>query len=159
MGYSASGSGWKEQSMPVADRGLSMLEEMVSSGIGQRPLIFITHSMGGIVAKQMIRSAADQGVHRYEAIVNKTCGIAFLATPHSGASLASFANLVRLVYRTNEHLSDLKLHDSRLRELHGAFLTWLDKRQSGNLKGGQSCAEPTRSAANCALHFFPKELP
>ncbi|WP_291995475.1 alpha/beta hydrolase [Candidatus Accumulibacter sp. ACC003] len=57
LGYAASGSKWKEESMPLADRGNQVLDLLSIEGLGQRPLAFISHSMGGIVVKQILRNA------------------------------------------------------------------------------------------------------
>jgi hypothetical protein len=122
LGYAASGSKWKEESMPLADRGNQVLDLLSIEGLGQRPLAFISHSMGGIVVKQLLRNADSFGVKRYEAILAQTRGIAFIATPHSGAHIANFAELAAAIYRTNEHVGELSAHDPRLRELHGWFL-------------------------------------
>src|SRR5262245_20634512 len=122
LGYRADVSAWTSESMPLADRGTAMLEALANEGIGARSLIFITHSMGGILAKQLLRHAASYGVQRWESIAMRTCGLAFLATPHAGADVAGFANLVRLVLRTNEQVGELTAHHSRLRELHAWFL-------------------------------------
>lgn len=128
LGYAASGSQWKEESMPLADRGVQVLDLLDSNGLGDRPLVFITHSMGGIVAKQFLRHAESVGVVRWESISKKTKGIAFIATPHSGAHIANFAKRARAVYRTNEHVKELRAHEARLRELHGWFLKYQRER-------------------------------
>lgn len=122
LGYAAESSQWKEASMPLADRSNQVLDLLEIEGLGQRPLMFITHSMGGIVVKQLLRNADSFGVERFESIRNQTRGIAFISTPHSGANIANFAALAAAVYRTNEHVEELGSHDSRLRELHGWFL-------------------------------------
>jgi len=129
LGYAANSSKWKEESMPLADRGNQMLDLLANEGIGERPLAFITHSMGGIVAKQILRHAESFGVTRWEAMAQNTKGIAFIATPHSGAHIANFAELAKAVYRTNEHVAELAAHDPRLRELHGWFLNFQRKHQ------------------------------
>lgn len=108
--------------MPLADRGNQVLDLLYNEDLGQRPLVFITHSMGGIVVKQILRNADDLGVKRFASILKQTRGIAFIATPHSGAHIANFAELASAVYRTNEHVKELSAHDPRLRELHGWFL-------------------------------------
>ena len=122
LGYRADVSAWTSESMPLADRGTSSLEELTNEGIGERPVVFITHSMGGILVKQILRHATSFGVERWESIASRTRGIAFLATPHAGADLAGFAELARLVLRTNEQVGELKAHHPRLRELHAWFL-------------------------------------
>lgn len=130
LGYAAKGSKWQEESMPLADRGTQILDLLVNEGIGERPLVFVTHSMGGIIAKQILRSAGDLGVPRWKAIARQTRGIAFIATPHAGAHIANFAEFAKIVYRTNEHVTELKAHDSRLRELHGWFLNYQRENQT-----------------------------
>lgn len=127
LGYAASVSKWKEESMPLADRGNNVLERLANDSLGERPLVFITHSMGGIVVKQFLRHADSFGVPRWEAIAKQSRGIAFIATPHSGANLVNFAEFVRAVLRTNEQVEELKQHDPRLRELHGWFLNYQSK--------------------------------
>ena len=108
--------------MPLADRGNQVLDLLNNEGLGERPLAFITHSMGGIVVKQILRNADDLGVKRFAPILAQTRGIAFIATPHTGAHIANFAELAAAIYRTNEHVKELSAHDPRLRELHGWFL-------------------------------------
>ncbi len=122
LGYAADASKWKEETMPLADRGNQVLDLLCNEGLGRRPIAFITHSMGGIVVKQILRNADSFGVTCFDEILTQTRGIAFIATPHSGAHIANFAQLAAAVYRTNEHVGELAAHDSRLRELHGWFL-------------------------------------
>jgi predicted alpha/beta hydrolase family esterase len=129
LGYRADVSAWTSESMPLADRGTSILEELTNEGIGERPVVFVTHSMGGILVKQILRHATSFGVERWESIAARTAGIAFLATPHAGADLAGFAELARLVLRTNEQVGELKSHHSRLRELHAWFLNFQGDRK------------------------------
>ena len=122
LGYRADVSAWTSESMPLADRGTAILETLANEGIGERAVILIAHSMGGILAKQILRHATSFGVKRWESIAANTRGIAFLATPHAGADLAGFAELARLVLRTNEQVGELRAHHPRLRELHAWFL-------------------------------------
>jgi len=129
LGYRADVSAWTSESMPLADRGTAILETLANEGIGERSVIFITHSMGGILAKQILRHATSFGVKRWESIARSTRGIAFIATPHAGADLAGFAELARLVLRTNEQVAELRAHHPRLRELHAWFLKFQSDQQ------------------------------
>jgi predicted alpha/beta hydrolase family esterase len=126
LGFAADVSKWKAESMPLADRGNAVVEQLSNKKLGSRPLIFIAHSLGGIVVKQVLRHAESFGVPRWAAIASQTRGIAFIATPHSGANIASFAQFISAVLRTNEQVAELGAHDSRLRELHGWFINYLD---------------------------------
>ncbi|RYP68053.1 hypothetical protein DL771_006894 [Monosporascus sp. 5C6A] len=53
-----------------------------------RPLIFVCHSLGGVVFKQALISAALQGAE-YQDILKSTHGVIFMGTPHRGSRAAS----------------------------------------------------------------------
>ncbi|KAK3295430.1 Alpha/Beta hydrolase protein [Chaetomium fimeti] len=54
----------------------------------ERPIVFIGHSLGGIVIKQALKHAKD---HDFTDIYAHTNGIVFFGTPHRGADAASWA--------------------------------------------------------------------
>lgn len=58
--------------------------------IGSRPIIFVAHSMGGLVVKK----AYVLGKHdkQYSRLIAAVFGIVFLATPHRGAQFAKILN-------------------------------------------------------------------
>lgn len=58
--------------------------------IGNRPMIFVVHSMGGLVVKKaFIIGRTDD---HYKDMISKTYGIVFLGTPHRGSNLAQSLN-------------------------------------------------------------------
>jgi hypothetical protein len=83
----------------VTQRGRMMLDKMRAQELARRPVIFIAHSLGGIVVKQILRSAADaryfpaQGAAGGDvfSLALSTRLVIFLATPHDGASMANLA--------------------------------------------------------------------
>ncbi|KAE9372043.1 hypothetical protein N431DRAFT_482911 [Stipitochalara longipes BDJ] len=58
----------------------------------KRPLIFIGHSLGGLVIKQALVIAEQE--MPYKKIYNSTLGIIFFGTPHQGSSLANYATAI-----------------------------------------------------------------
>ncbi|KAI8632895.1 hypothetical protein F5Y19DRAFT_333118 [Xylariaceae sp. FL1651] len=52
-----------------------------------RPIIFVCHSLGGLVAREAMVEL-NREPQLYEGLELKYCGLLFLATPHSGATLA-----------------------------------------------------------------------
>ncbi len=103
--------------MALPDRALQVLDLMLQSGVGQRPLLFICHSLGGLVAKQILRKAVDASEARKNEMATNTRAVLFLATPHAGATLASLLNAFRAVFRTTFSIDDLRAHDAHLRDL------------------------------------------
>ncbi|KAK0666749.1 putative WD40 domain-containing protein [Cercophora samala] len=61
-----------------------------SDAIGLKPIVFVAHSMGGLVVKKalMLGKTHDQ----YAAMLSKVHGIMFFSTPHKGSSHASTLN-------------------------------------------------------------------
>ncbi|KAK0612792.1 hypothetical protein B0T17DRAFT_583367 [Bombardia bombarda] len=64
-----------------------------------RPIIFIAHSLGGIVVKKALIIAHEEDAH-YGSIARSTLGIIFMGTPHRGSELVPwtilFSNIVNV---------------------------------------------------------------
>ena len=118
LGYAVSASAWKGHAMPLADRATNVLDQLDLDGIGRRPIVFICHSLGGLLVKQMLRHAADFGNPPWKAIVTQTRAIVFLSTPHSGADLASWIKHIGTLLRSTVSVEELEAHHPRLRELN-----------------------------------------
>ncbi|KAJ4319205.1 hypothetical protein N0V84_006487 [Fusarium piperis] len=58
----------------------------------QRPIIFVCHSLGGIVFKQAFVRAHE--LARYDDVRRCTRGVLFLGTPHRGSDLASWGTML-----------------------------------------------------------------
>jgi len=95
-----------------------------------RPLIFVVHSLGGIVLANALVDAASNSYSSLSAFVR---GIAFLGTPHRGSSKATWAEQGRLfiayVKSTNAELSkDLNEKSEKLAKVGDMFPKLLNKR-------------------------------
>ncbi len=118
LGYAVSASAWKGHTMPLADRATNVLDLLELDGIGRRPIVFVCHSLGGLLVKQLLRSASDFGNPAWKAITTQTKAIVFLSTPHSGADLASWVQYVGTLLRATVSVAELEAHHPRLRELN-----------------------------------------
>lgn len=126
LGYPAVSTAWRGTAMALPDRARQVLQLMHLRGIGQRQLIFIVHSLGGLLVKQLLRTAHTQNNPEWARISTATIGILFLATPHSGASLATFVDLFRVITRRNWTIRDLAVHEPHLRDLNEWFRSNFD---------------------------------
>jgi protein SERAC1 len=115
FGYEAKPSGWKGSAMPLFDQAGNLLEWMESKGIGQKPIVFVTHSLGGLLVKKMLNTAQTR---KRQNIIEQTKGIVFLSTPHTGSDLADFISKISTIARTTISVDELKAHASQLRELN-----------------------------------------
>lgn len=107
--------------MSLTDRAVEVLNQLVANGLGQRPLMFICHSLGGLVIKQVLRAAFDSANQsEKQAVFNNTRAVVFLATPHQGATLATFLQHIPVTFPTVA-LKDLSADNPYLRDLHNWY--------------------------------------
>ncbi|KAL8710362.1 MAG: hypothetical protein Q9225_007304 [Loekoesia sp. 1 TL-2023] len=96
-----------------------------SESIGSRPIIFIAHSLGGLVVKK----AYIIGKHddEYSSILSQIYGILFLATPHRGAQYAKMLNNILssapIVAPPKAYVADLDTHSAALQDINEQFRT------------------------------------
>jgi protein SERAC1 len=73
-----------------------------------RPLVFVTHSLGGLVCNEAILLPRNNPEAHLRGIFDCTNGIIFMGTPHKGAWMADWANMpasaLGLVKSTNKSL-------------------------------------------------------
>ncbi len=125
FGYDAPRSKYSGWGMSLFDQASNLLKNLEVKDIGDRPLIFVTHSMGGLVVKKVIRTAQD--FDDKKAIIEQTKGIVFLSTPHQGSDLANLINKVKVLTRTTVSVKELRAHEPQLRELNQWYLQNVEK--------------------------------
>lgn len=93
--------------------------------IGQRAIIFVAHSMGGLVVKK----AYSLGKHDrdYTSMISSVYGMVFLATPHRGTQYAKMLNHILsaapLGAPPKAYLSDLDIQSTALQDINEQFRT------------------------------------
>lgn len=96
LNYQMSFRRWEARSMPLKSQGLNTLSELVSKGFGKRPIVFIAHSVGGLVVKHLLQSAFKEKDNnaQWASILDQTKGVVFLSTPHFGVRLPWIARVI-----------------------------------------------------------------
>lgn len=92
--YSAPASAWDKSSGNTLDGPLEatakeLSTKLIAAGVGARPVVFITHSMGGLVVKEML---ARSWLPPFSAV-----GLVFYSVPHAGSRLADLGWSLRFV--------------------------------------------------------------
>ena len=96
--YESRVSEWQVQSMPrnvlrrsMHDRAQEIAEQLKQAGVGKRPVIWVAHSMGGLLTKYILTNEENEqlGAH--------TRACVFFSVPHFGAELGSFTPQQRAI--------------------------------------------------------------
>ncbi|EMT62469.1 Protein SERAC1 [Fusarium odoratissimum] len=89
-----------------------------SDNTNERPIIFVCHSLGGLVCQDALVTAKQRSEQHLQDIVNFTRGVIFLGTPHHGSSLAKIGELVSrsvgLIKETNSDIVQVLTRDSEV---------------------------------------------
>ncbi|MBL4571859.1 MAG: alpha/beta hydrolase [Gammaproteobacteria bacterium] len=116
---------WAAKEMDIFERANSTLNYLAASGFGARPIVFIAHSLGGLLTKVLIRKSIDSEDSDYKKIASSIKLCVFIATPHTGASLAKVLKLA--VFRpATIHL--LENETGFLNDLKNQYRIYADKR-------------------------------
>lgn len=98
-----------------------------------RPLVFIAHSMGGIIVKDVIRRAAIEPDKNLNDIYLSTIAIFFLGTPHRGSQMGELGEVVRRIvsavgFSTNDQsIRNLQINSSDLEIIHEGFISLYER--------------------------------
>ncbi|MGV2880581.1 PGAP1-like alpha/beta domain-containing protein [Pantoea vagans] len=118
-----------DDTMAFKDRAANIAESLfIKKELKEGGIIFIGHSMGGLLIKQILRIAQDRKDFSDEAnnLISRITGIAFIGTPHTGSDLSTLGNMLPLrlvmsliklspsaatlyLYRNNPDLRELNL--------------------------------------------------
>jgi hypothetical protein len=78
--------------LTIKERARNLANLLPTNGIGERQTIFICHSLGGILTKEIVRASVENACS--PRIAANTAGILFLATPHTGADIAGVSGFL-----------------------------------------------------------------
>jgi hypothetical protein len=86
VGYPAGFTSLGEPGMIIEKRAGNLSQKLANAGLGVRPLVFITHSMAGLIVKSMIVGSQILPDVDRKRLVGMIRGLVFCATPHRGST-------------------------------------------------------------------------
>ncbi len=116
--------------MPMQDRMVNVLASLQVKHIGERPLVFVTHSMGGLIVKEALLHAA-YGNTEFASFAAMTKAVVFLGTPHNGSGLTKTVEALGRIYRGTPAVKDLQENSAHLRHLSTNYQNWVYESATG----------------------------
>lgn len=121
-GYGAALSGWTDAAMHLSDLGEALFAALqVEQDLQGNRIVLVGHSLGGLVIKSGMTQAQSLGDPLRVTLLERIAGVVFVGTPHQGASLATVADKLRLLLRTNAQVTNMASDDAWLKLLNGQF--------------------------------------
>ncbi|KAH6619219.1 Alpha/Beta hydrolase protein [Chaetomium sp. MPI-SDFR-AT-0129] len=123
-GYGSNGSR-KESFLTVHDFAQALIADIYNSPSlsenDSTPIVFVAHSMGGLVVKKAYSLALSDPI--YTAVARRIRTIIFLGTPHQGADSAQIIRMIRPVagYGAKAYLDDLSPGNVTLNKINDEF--------------------------------------
>ena len=127
-GYNANFKGGSRSISTVTDFAKALLFDLSFGrdnlgrelGIGRSPILFIAHSMGGLVVKKAF--LLGQYDDTYRDLVLAMQAVIFLSTPHRGTQLAdTLQKILAVTLRSKDYLSELNASSHTLEDLNEQF--------------------------------------
>ncbi|XP_024407767.2 protein SERAC1 isoform X1 [Desmodus rotundus] len=122
--YDTSLSDWRArcpmERKSIAFRSKELLRKLRAAGVGDRPMIWVSHSMGGLLVKKMLLEASQKP--EMSPVINNTRGIIFYSVPHHGSHLAEYSVNVRYLLFPSLEVKELSKDSPALKALQDDFL-------------------------------------
>ena len=125
----------------LIDHATNFLNDLVTDRAiekaASRPIIFVAHSLGGLVCKEMLLLSRNNPEAHLKSIFTATKAIAFMGTPHTGSWMADWtkipAKALGIFKSTNYSLLEiLRTNDQFLESIQRGFLSMvLDLQRTG----------------------------
>ncbi|XP_043278487.1 protein SERAC1 isoform X2 [Venturia canescens] len=105
------------------ERSDEFAKKLPLSGVGKRPVVWVCHSMGGLLVKKMLVKEWKNGDKN--GLCKNTKAIIFYSTPHRGSHVAALKHTTQMVVWPSVEVQELRQESPALMELHEDFLNML----------------------------------
>lgn len=110
----------------IKQRAVDLFQELNQVKIGDKPCVWVCHSMGGLIIKQLLLNASKLG-EKGRKIFENTKAIIFLSTPHLGSSIAKTVTKFKFATNPSVELFELSTQSDYLVSLHKEFMDLIKK--------------------------------
>ena len=128
MGYKSTISDWllscpqSKDEYSLDRQAKKIRRKLKASGVGERPIVWVTHSMGGLITKKILANFDP------DELVASTEGIIFYSVPHLGSPIATHSEKASYIVFPSIEVNELSENSPQLMQLHERFTKLLASR-------------------------------
>ncbi|XP_050512119.1 protein SERAC1 isoform X4 [Diabrotica virgifera virgifera] len=104
------------------ERSFDLTQKLLETGVGRKPIVWVTHSMGGLIVKNMLWKSFESEVPAIRNICLNTKAVIFYSTPHNGSTLANLSQATALLLWPSVEVQELRENSPQLKKIHEKFL-------------------------------------
>ena len=134
------------------ERSEDMLAGLVRAGVGRRPVIFVGHSMGGLIIKKMLLLAQSSHDKNIQSLAENTKGVVFYSTPHHGSHIAKINPVLKYIVFPSVEVQELEINHPALIDLNSYFKTFVSRFKTRVISFGET---QTTRHLGVDLQFVP----
>lgn len=121
--WSASGCPCEKYDGKLEKRAGEFLKKLARSNVGQdRPVVWVGHSMGGLLIKSIMVQAAQSDDPAIRRIAENSHAVMFLGTPHRGSAIAKLKQHTSALVWPSVEVRELEENSTQLLHLNKTFL-------------------------------------
>ncbi|XP_055593285.1 protein SERAC1 isoform X3 [Uranotaenia lowii] len=121
--WGASGCPCEKNDGKLDKRAGDFLQKLANSNVGKdRPVVWVGHSMGGLLIKSIINQAAASDDPEIRRIAENSRAVMFLGTPHRGSAVAKLKQHTSALVWPSMEVRELEENSSNLLDLNKTFL-------------------------------------
>ncbi|XP_060524697.1 protein SERAC1 isoform X2 [Cylas formicarius] len=117
----------EKEKLTLDERSDMLAQKLLQCNLGNRPIVWITHSMGGLIVKNILSKAFQSDNPDLKRVCTNTKGIVFYSTPHHGSKAASLNQAASLVLWPSVAVQELRENSPKLKQIHEEFLEMTNK--------------------------------
>ncbi|CAG4962024.1 unnamed protein product [Parnassius apollo] len=159
VNYWSSLSDWLEgcplQSADIATRAAELAPALIDAEVGKKnvPVIWLAHSMGGLIVKQLLIDTSGSE-DSFKRLCENTKAVLFYSTPHKGSALAKMPRAAAAVLWPSHDVRQLQENSPILLKIQKEFLQLADTYSWETISFAES--KPTLvTSFKVPIHFVP----
>jgi len=158
--YETSFSDWRsvcpydQDQRTIEFRSKQMLQKLKMAGLGDRPIVWVSHSLGGLIVKYMLQHA-NQDIESFGNIAKNTKGTVFYGTPHFGSKIATFSQKAKKVLYPSKEVEELAQDSPKQQQLNEFVKKLFTSGKLSSLSFGEALA--TNIGFGYNLHVVPPD--
>lgn len=110
----------------IESRACELSSTLLDAGVGTNNVVWLAHSMGGLIVKQLLIDAAQSSDPAYKNLCQNTKAVLFYSTPHAGSALATMPRAAAVVLWPSKDVKQLKENSPTLLQMHQLFIKFAD---------------------------------